>query len=143
MDEPVNGARIAAQIIRRMKGANKERIVRAIQAANPSIAAKITANLTNFEEIAELTPQGIQILLKEIEHSDLVLSLKTASNSVQRSLLSNMSQRKRALVEDDFNSLPPTRKTEVEDAQRRILDKLDELRTSGLVRSGVEQDTYV
>jgi len=142
-DEEVDGPRVAARIIDAMPASNKERLVRAIKAADPQIALKIEANLTTFEDIATLFPQGIQTLIKEVDHKDLVVSLKKASEKVKTALFENMSERKRTTVQEDFATLPQMPLSEVQDAQARITKKLDELRTAGLIRSQSEHDAWV
>lgn len=142
-DEKVNGPRIAAQILKSMSLPSKERLVQAIEQKAPRLAEKITENLFRFDDIADLTPQGVQVLIKEIEHDDLVLSFKLASVEVQGTFLKNMSERKRALTQSDIEALPPVKKSEVEDAQKRILTKLDVLRTQGLIRTQSPNEVWV
>ncbi len=142
-DEAVNGPKIAALILSRMKGAQKERIVKAIQNSDPAIATKIEENLFNFDEIADLPNASVQVLLQNISPKDLVVSLKTASEKVKTIIFLNMSERKQQIVKDDFQALAPTRLSDVEEAQRRILGKLDELRTAGLLRTQSKNDIWV
>lgn len=142
-DEVVDGPAIAAQILNRMKTPNKDRLVASIRSAEPALAAKIEEKLFNFDEIAEVAPQGIQLLIKSVDYQDLLYSLKTASPGVKSALLSNMSDRKRSMVEEDFEAVPPLRLVEVEEAQRRIMLKLDELRKAGLVKTTGKKDVWV
>lgn len=142
-DEAVDGPGIAAQILNRMSSENKARIVKSIQQSNPELATKIEEKLFNFEEIADLTPQGMQLLLKEVAHADVVLSLKKASPHVKSALMQNISERKQQMLEEDFINLPPVKLTDVENAQRRILFKLDELRKAGLIRTQSKNDVWV
>jgi flagellar motor switch protein FliG len=142
-DEKVNGPRIAAQILKNMKLSSKEKIVKAIEKRSPGLAKSINENLFRFDDITELTPQGIQTLVKEAEHDDLVLSLKLASPKAREVILQNMSERKKNLVESDFESLGQVRKSEVEEAQKRILGILEQLRSQGLVRSQATSEVWV
>ena len=133
-DEKVDGARIAAQILNNMPSPERARLVEAMKQADPSVIKKVSENLFSFEDIVELTARGVQLLIKEIDHRDLVISLKTASSKVKAVLYENMSERKRLSVDEDFNVLPKMPISEVEDAQFRILKRLDELRTAGKIR---------
>ena len=142
-DEEINGARIAAQILNRMNGAHKERLKKAIEAKNPEIASKIEENLWNFDDVADLTPQGVQALMTSVEQTDVVLAMKGASIKARSTLLSNMSERKRQMVMDDLQALPQVRLSEVEAAQRRLLEKMEELRTSGAIRTQSKNDIWV
>ncbi len=142
-DEFVDGPKLAAEILNRMDPSNKEKIVKAIQTVAPEIATRIEENLYNFDAIAELTPQGVQTLLKVIDPQDLLLSLKTASVLVKDTLYANMSERKQQIVKSDFEAMPQVRLSEVQEAQRRILKKLEELRTAGEIRTRSKHDVWV
>ncbi|MBN8549041.1 MAG: hypothetical protein J0M12_06980 [Deltaproteobacteria bacterium] len=142
-DEKVDGAGIAAKILNSMRPEARARIVKAIQASQPEVAVKIEEKLYNFEEIADLQPHGVQILLKEIDPRDLLLSLKTASENVKKILFENMTERRRQIVEEDFATLPQVKLRDVEDAQRRIMVKLSALRTAGLLKTQSKNDIWV
>ncbi len=143
-DEKVDGPKVAAAILNRMNPADKERLMSAIKGKAPLVAKKIEQNVLAFQDIATLAPQGIQLLIKEISHEDLVHSLKAAEVEVKEALLSNMSQRKRASVEEDLASVSANPNShEAQEAQRNIIRKLDELRTKGLIRSFGKQDVWV
>ena len=141
-DEAVDGPKIAAEILKRMSSVDQKRLVKAIKDEAPAIAVKIEENLYHFDEIAELTPKSVQLLINHIQHTDLVVSFKTASETVKSAFLANMSERKKAQVQDDFASLLPTRLSDVEAAQRRILDKMEELRKEGLIHSTDKKDVW-
>ena len=142
-DTVVDGPKLAAQILSRLAPEQQSKLMQAISEASPQIAQKIEENLFSFEDIADLTPQGLQAVLKEVEHKDLVVSLKTASNEVKKTILQNLSQRKQQMVQEDLAALPPTRVTEVKEAQIRIVRKVDDLRSRGVVRTQSKHDVWV
>jgi flagellar motor switch protein FliG len=141
-DEKVDGPKLAADILSRMKPANREKIVESIKSRHPELLAKIEEKLVRFDDIVEASDQGIQLLLQRIAPTDLVLSLKTAGLEVKNALFKNMSDRKRRQVEEEVDRLGPVRVTEVEAAQRRIAVTLDQLRTEGLIRSRVKSEAW-
>lgn len=143
-DEKVNGARIAAQILNAMEPGRKERIVSSIKAKEPKLAVKIEENLWSFEDVAELPSKGLQLLVQSANHHDLLLAMKTTTPAVREAILTNVSERKAALLKDDFANLPPVKLEEVQAAQKRILKILEDLRAQGKVQSpDSEQDLYV
>jgi flagellar motor switch protein FliG len=142
-DETVDGAAIAAKILQAMPQEHRGKLLKAIEEKDPQISLKVADNMFNFDDIASLTAQGIQVLLSAIDHRDLVMSFKTASAPVKEIFLTNMSERKAAIVNDDFLTLGKVKLSDVEDAQRRILKILDELRTSGQIRSQSKNDVWV
>ena len=142
-DEVVNGPKVAAEILNKMRPSERERLVQSMKQAAPEVTKKVEANLISFEDIAELTPQGIQLLIKEVDHRDLVISLRAASQKVSMALYNNMSARKRQSVAEDLDSLPEMESNEIEESQHRILKTLDTLRTQGKIRSESKSDVWV
>ena len=142
-DEELDGPAAAAAILNRMGDARRATLLARMQDKDPEITQKIQSNLLTFGDLADLTPQGAQTLIAEIDHKDLVVSLKTAPATVKEVLLANMSERRRKVVHEDFAALPKMRLAEVEEAQRRIVSKYDELRTSGAIRTQATSDEWV
>jgi len=126
-DQPINGPKVAADILSCMPAEDRSRLVEAIRSENPVIAARIEDNLFNFERITEVTDQAVQKLLREVPHRDVVISLKAAPDPVRDKILHNMSESRQRLVEDDVESLPPMKSSDVHAAQRRIIKRLEDL----------------
>jgi len=142
-DEPIDGPRVAAQILKHLPSADQERLVEALRESNPEIARQVRDNLFTYEDIASLSTQGIQVLLRQVEHSDLVISLKRTSEKLKQLFFENMSERKRHIVEEDFAALPAAPLSDIEAAQHRIVAKVEELRTTGSIRSESAKDVWV
>ncbi len=139
-DESVDGPKIVADILNSMDADNREKIVKKIKEADPDIALKIEDNLYKFDDITGLTPKSIQVLAQSLEHKDLVLALKAASKEVKDALYANVSSRKAEMIEQDLNSLPPTKLKEVERAQKRVMETVEKLREEGKVVSHLKDD---
>ena len=142
-DEKIDGPAVVAEILNRMGGEKKNRLVQAIAARAPELAAQIEENLFRFDDILSLHTKGFQILLQEVSQRDLALSLKTASEEVKEAILNNLSQRRVQMVLEDFEALPTVKLKDVEAAQRRILETLDQLRTAGKITTRSAGDVYV
>ena len=142
-DEKVDGPKVAAQILSSMRASDRERIVSAMKEKAPELTVRVEANLFTFEDIADLTPQGLQLLLSEIPQPDLTLALKRASTKLQTIFFANMTDRKCKSVKEDLITLPPQPIKDVEDAQQRILKRLDELRTAGRILTQGKHDVWV
>lgn len=141
--EFVDGPAAAAKILNHMSADNRERILNRITKVDERLAEQIEDNLSSFDDILDLTPRSVQKLILSIDHDDLVLALKLASEDAKNFLYENMSDRKRSQVKDDLNSLAPMHIAQIQDAQQRILNTLDRLRTQGLLHSKAKNDIYV
>ena len=142
-DETVDGPRVAAQILNKMSPDKKNRLLKSIHSKSPEIFAKIEDNIFTFEDIAEITDQGLQALVKEIAHKDLVLALKVAPEKVTRALIKNMSKRKSTIIIEDLQALPLPPESEVSDAKKRILATVEKLRAAGALRTQKSDGIWV
>lgn len=142
-DESVNGGRLAAQILNHMEPGNRQRILRAIREKDPQAFQRIEGGLFTFNDIPTITAAGLQRLIKEIDHNDLVLALKMADEAIKQSLFDNMSERKLSIVLDDLDMTGATPQAEVLAAQQRILTIIDKLREAGTIRTASDDDLWV
>ena len=76
-----------------------------------------------------MSKQGIEALVREVPHRDLVAAVAGAPEPLQQKLLEGMTQRRRKMVEEDSSmvsrDLDPK---QVKEAQWRLVQKLDELK---------------
>ena len=126
-DETVDGARIAADILRHMEPDDQDRLLVAIQRKSPEVAAKLEDSLFNLQSLTALPDRAVQHILREVPIRDVVLSMKAADPEVKEKLWDTMSEYKQQLVREEFAALPATRSTDVHAAQRRIMRKVQEL----------------
>jgi flagellar motor switch protein FliG len=135
----VDGPRVAAQILNRLPGEARSRIVEAIRSAAPESAVRIEQILlnelkrpvdgpaTSIAAIAELSDKDIQKLLREVDSRDLVATLKAAPKEAQEKVLQNLSQSRQQQVVEEMHDLPTPSAREIEAANTRILKKVDSL----------------
>ena len=143
-DEPVNGPRIAAKILSRMKPANRERILNAFELRAPELLKKVQESVFTFEDITQLTTQGIQLVANTVEHQDLVVSLSKAPEPVKKAFLENISERRAKLINEDISAnINQVKLTDVEAAQKKILDIIDKLRNNGQIKTQSTDDVWV
>ena len=82
---------------------------------------------------------------QEVDENDLLMSLKASTEDIKSKLFNNMSERRREMVEEDLEKMPPAKLKDVLSAQKRLLAVVKELCQSGqieIVREA-EQEAYV
>jgi flagellar motor switch protein FliG len=84
-----------------------------------------------FEDIRKVNDKGIQMVLKEVDNSELSLALKTASEELKNKIFKNMSERAAQLIKEDMQYMGPVRVSDVEGAQQRVVDIVRRLEESG------------
>ena len=141
--EKVGGDKVAANIINALPSANGEEILETIKAENEELSVKIEEQMFVFETLLKVDDRGIQALLREISNDLLVVALKGCDPEVSDKILGNMSKRAATLLREDMEAKGPTKLSEVEEAQKEILEVARRLADSGDIDLGQGGEEYV
>ena len=141
--EMVGGDKVAANIINALGAANGEEILEEIKGHDEELSTKIEEQMFVFETLLNVDDRGIQALLREISNELLVVALKGCDPAVRDKILGNMSKRAATLLREDMEARGPTRLSEVEEAQKEILEAARRLADSGDINLGNSGEEYV
>jgi flagellar motor switch protein FliG len=93
-----------------------------------------------FEDILKLDNRSIQVLLRQdIDNRDLAIAMKGSSVELQNLIFANQSKRLAAMIKEDMDYMGPVRRTDVEEAQQKIVNMVRRLQDMGEIivsRSG-------
>jgi flagellar motor switch protein FliG len=96
-----------------------------------------------FDTLLKVDDRGIQSLLREISNDVLVVALKGCDPAIGDKIMGNMSKRAATLLREDMEVKGPIRLSEVEAAQKEILDVARRLAESGDIDLGKGGEEYV
>jgi flagellar motor switch protein FliG len=102
-----------------------------IEERNPDLSQAIRKKMFTFEDLLSLDPPYIQRIMREIDMRDLTVALKKVSEPLKRLLLSNISRRAAASVQEEIAFLGHVKMRDVEAAQFRIIDIVRKLEAEG------------
>ena len=97
-----------------------------------------------FGDIVLLEDRAVQLVLRNVETSNLAIALKGVSEQVQNKIMKNLSERARETLIEDIDLLGPTRMSQVEEARALIVQSIRRLEEQGEIvirRDG--EDEYV
>ena len=132
----LGGVEAAAHIMGSLDRVTETSILTAMDEINPDLANEIRNLRFTYEDILKIDDQGIQLILKEVNQEDLLISIKTASDELREKLFSNMSERAALMLKEDLESLGPTKISDVEKAQQKIIAVCKNLEESGKIAIG-------
>ena len=141
--ERAGGVETIAEILNLVDRTTEKGILENLEEEDPDLVEQIRRLMFVFEDIINVNDKGIQQVLKEVEHEELALALKTASEELKAKIFKNMSERAATLIKEDMEFMGPVRLADVEAAQQRIVDIVRRLEESGDViiqgRGGEEE----
>jgi flagellar motor switch protein FliG len=130
----VGGVDAAAAVMKRLKGPALEGLLDAMQDVDAAMTDQIKRALFTFEDLARISGRGIQTLLKEIATDQLLLSLRTASDDMREKIFGNVSSRAAAMLREELEMMGPVRLSDVETAQRAIVERALQLEAEGQIQ---------
>ncbi len=127
----IGGVDTVAEMLNLVDRTTEKAIMEGLEAEDPDLVEEIRRLMFVFEDVLLVDDKGIQAVLKEIDNDELALSLKTASESLQKKIFSNMSGRAIVLIKEEMEFMGPVRVSHVEAAQQRIVDAVRRLEDAG------------
>ena len=126
-----------------MGGQAEQSILEEIGQVDPELATRIQDSMFVFESLKELDQKGMQVLLREVESDLLLVALKGTDDELTEKFLSNMSKRAAQMLKEDMESQGPVRVSEVEAAQREVLNTARRLAEAGELMLGGGADDFL
>ena len=129
----VGGVEAAARIMNFTKQAMELRIMKDIARDNKDLMQSIQENMFVFDNLILSDDRSLQTLLRAIDTELLVLALKGADEPLREKLFGCMSKRAAANIVDEMEALGPVRLTEVQAAQKDIINVARKMSDEGTI----------
>lgn len=119
--EQVGGVSTLVDILNQVGRTTEKSIVGELEQNQPELAEEVKASLFTFEDIISLQRADVQKVLREVNNDDLVLALKGVSDELRNFIFENLSSRAVETLKEDMQYLGPSRLSEVEEAQQKVV----------------------
>ena len=140
----VGGVKAAARIMNFTKQDMEARIMKELAKGDKLLMQGIQEAMFVFDNLLGSDDKSLQTLMRNVDTEDLVLALKGADEPLREKLFSCMSARAAANLADEMEALGPVRLTEVQEAQKRIINVARRLSDEGsIVLAGRGGDDFV
>lgn len=110
-----------AEMFNALDRATEEEMLGALDETAPDAAARIRALMFTFDDLANLTPKSIQVLVKNADKREMALALKGAGEEMKQLFFGAMTERAAKLLRDDMVAMGPVRARECEEAQGALV----------------------
>src|SRR5882724_4189403 len=117
----LGGAKAAANIINNLEPSQEGVIMEQLLQADEALGSRIQDLIFVFDNLLEIDDRSMQELLRQVASDKLLLAMKGADDAMKEKIFKNMSQRAAEMLKDDLESKGPVRISEVEGAQKEIL----------------------
>ena len=132
----LEGTAIAAELLNSLDKETRELLLQSIGQEDPLLEEKIREKMFTFEDIKKLSDRDIIEILKVVDKNTLMIALKGAPEDIRQKFLKNMSKRAAKLFLEDMEALGPVKKSEIERAQKQIVNIIRKMIDEGKIEVG-------
>jgi len=139
----IGGVKVAANILNFVDSGQDQVILGAIGKIDQALSDQIQDLMFVFDDLATLDDKSMQAVLREVPGDRLPLALRGGSDDVKEKVLRNMSQRAAAILKEDMDDRGPVKLSEVEAAQKEVLQIVRRLADEGTISLSGAKDEFV
>ncbi|HWM71858.1 MAG TPA: flagellar motor switch protein FliG [Steroidobacteraceae bacterium] len=139
----LGGAKAAANIINNLEPSQEGMIMEQITQTDEALGSRIADLIFVFDNLMEIDDRSMQELLRQVASDKLLLAMKGCDDAMKEKIFKNMSQRAAEMLKDDLESRGPVKISEVEGAQKEILQTARKLAEAGTIQLASKGDEYV
>ena len=126
-----DGLAFSAAIVNEMSSEAGDELLGKVAERDEAIASRIREALFTFEDLMQVASRELGNLMRAVQSETLITALQTATGDLRDHLLGALSQRAAQTLRDDLASASPKRLSEVENAQREVVDAAMKLAAEG------------
>ncbi len=135
-EESLSGIDVAAEIVNALPKDMQVELLEDVRKEDEILAENIEERMFKFEDLVKLDNRAIIEILKNVDKNDLMLALKGAPQEILDKFLSNMSKRAAEMFLEDMEVLGPVKKSDVEKAQKKVIEEVKNLINKGVIDFG-------
>lgn len=139
----VGGLKAAAAILNAMETSREAELMTAIRGHDATLGTKIEELMFVFDDLADIDDRSMQTLLREVPSARLIVALKGSEPTVREKIFANMSKRAADMLRDDLEVKGPVKLSEVDAAQKEVLQIARKLADAGQISLSANGDEFV
>ena len=140
----VGGIKAAASIMNFTKQNMEQRVMKNLGEKDRNLAKEIQESMFTFDTLILMDDRSMQTLLRNVDQEILIIALKGTEDELKDKIFACMSQRASANIRDEMEVLGPVRLTEVQEAQKAVINVARTMSDEGtIVLAGRGGDDFV
>ena len=102
-----------------------------IDKKDPTLASRIKDKMFTFADIPNIEDKSLRKALFEMDNETIIISLKGEADEMKQKFFTNISDNRKRILIADLRSLGPQRRSDIQEAQNKVIKKLRELQEKG------------
>ena len=139
----VDGMNAAVTILNNLESSVEAELLESLKDLDEELTEQIQDLMFVFENLLAVDDRGMQRLIREISVDSLAIALKGVDGTLADQFYNNMSTRAAEMLKEDLEVKGPVKLSEVEAAQKEILNVATQLADDGEISLGKGDADYV
>jgi flagellar motor switch protein FliG len=127
------GVRAVADLLNQLDKELSKSLLARLEERNATLSTAIRKKLFSFEDLNRLQAADLQRVLREVDSSNLAISMKSASEALRERIYGSISKRAAESLKEELEMLGPVRLKDVEIAQDAIIQVVRRLEEEGQI----------
>ena len=132
-EEAAGGPRALIEILNSADLEVEKSVLDSLTAIDPELGNEVRESMFVFEDLPRLDSRALQLILREVDPSDLTLSIKGAPEEVRKVIFENLSENTAAGIKEDLETLGPVRRRDVMKAHQNVVNVVRQMADDGKV----------
>jgi flagellar motor switch protein FliG len=137
------GVRSVADVLNALDKDVSKSLLAKIEERNANLGAAVRKKMFGFEDLNRLSLQDLQRVMREVDSSNLAVSMKSASEGLRTKIYGAISKRAAESLKEEISMLGPVRLRDVEQAQDAIIQVVRRLEEEGEVSLEAQESNVV
>lgn len=132
--EEIDGRSVLAGILKHMDFQSEEKILSVLEKEDSELAGVIKENIYTIDLLSAMDDKDVQYLLRDFDNSEIAVIIKGKPEKIRAKILSNLSERRRALIEEESVFLGEMLRSDVDKSTKELIDYMMELEQKELIK---------
>jgi len=128
---PADGPRRLAEILNSADWETEQGVLGALNEHDPELGKQVRDRMFVFDDLVEVDPRDLQLVLRTVPHEDLRLALMAAGEKLKEHILTNMSERAAAALKEEMETSRAPNPRQARAAQQRVAAVARQLANEG------------
>ncbi|HUX21852.1 MAG TPA: flagellar motor switch protein FliG [Spirochaetia bacterium] len=125
--EEIDGREALANILKHMQYADEEKILDELATIDPELSENVKDRLFTIELIFKIDDSDLQAIFRDYDDQEIAILLKAKSAKIRDRIMSALSSRRQAMVNEELALLGKMRKSDVDSATKDFVDYIVDL----------------
>lgn len=137
------GVRSVAEVLNALDKEISKNLLTKIEERNAALGSAVRKKMFSFEDLTRLSLPDLQRVMREVDSSNLAVSMKSATEPLKQKIYGAISKRAAESLKEEIGMLGPVRLKDVENAQDAVIQVVRRLEEEGEISLEAQESNVV